>query len=285
MVDLVMWGPCLIMLTLGGVIAFFADLLILYVTYPFDGSPASFAVIGALLMSCVDNTVLYISYVCATLRATKDHMSNRCIMFAMSRAGLGYAAVLFIVLAFYVVWYGDYANAPLYSAFVLFDGLNATMCSFLIGLWLCVRKKHKHIDRPTTPTKMEKLCMDSVIWPSIAIRYVYYLVAFSFVFLEKGAERTALTIGVYVGGNVALQIGVALGMRSFRRKVHRDAKAIENMRPPPLDEVAEVSCIVPTHEANDEDLWVAPEGSSVSREPSDVHLAFEHDRPRFESEL
>ncbi|RHY04889.1 hypothetical protein DYB36_002439 [Aphanomyces astaci] len=208
------WAPFVVMATVGGVAAFFLDLLVFYLSYSFTSRDWFFIFVGTFVMAVIDEVTKYIAYIGSVRREMKEQLSRECICWLMVRAAAGYSILLALVLVIYASLYGDESQLPLYIPFILLDILNIVSCSAITGTWLYVRKHHKHATHHTVPTQLEDLCMDSVIGPAILLRYLYYMAAFAFVFM--GDDPTT-EIVVYIGINLVYAIFVgAMVALSFR---------------------------------------------------------------------
>ncbi|KAF0696546.1 Aste57867_12739 [Aphanomyces stellatus] len=207
------WAPFFVMLTVGGATAFFLDLLVAYLSYSFATSPWFFLGVGTLFMACIDEITKYITYISSVRRDMKEELSRPCICWLMARAAAGYSLLLTLFLVIYVALYSLQEQLRYLIPFILLDIVNNISCSALSGVWLYVRKHHKHSPHPTAPTRLEETCMDSVIGPAICIRYIYYIAAFSFIFMDGSTTHVLLYIGVNVV--YALCVGVIVAISFY----------------------------------------------------------------------
>ncbi|RHY23682.1 hypothetical protein DYB32_009088 [Aphanomyces invadans] len=211
------WAPFFVMATVGGVAAFFLDVLMYYLSYSITKRHWFFFLVGTLVMAIVDEVTKYIAYIGSVRREMKERLSRECICWLMVRAAVGYSVVLVIILVIYLALYGEGSQLSIYIPFILLDIANIVSCSAITGTWLYVRKHHKHATHHTVPTQLEDMCMDSVIGPAILLRYLYYTAAFSFVFLDDGSTtETALYIAINVVYAVFVGALVAMSFRFLK---------------------------------------------------------------------
>ncbi|CAK4079859.1 unnamed protein product [Aphanomyces euteiches] len=225
------WAPFYIMATVGGAAAFFLDLLVSYLTFNFSARHWLFIFVGTFVMACIDETTKYIAYISSVRREMKEVLTRECICWLMARTASGYAVWIGVVLICFAALYGIDDKLPVVLSLFALDIVNNISCSTITGVWLFVRKHHKHATHHTVPTQLEDCCKDSVIGPAIFLRFLFYIAAFSFVFLN---DMSTFEVILYIAINVAYAILVAvlvvLNVRFLKpNNVHTDASTVKEI--------------------------------------------------------